>query len=218
MADIKDKIKKLLALAESPNENEAKSALLKARELMAKNKLSDADFGEEQKLEHITADDIKWTTDSGEIWLVDLCKTLAENYCCTSAWSTPKGTRTHTLVITGIGEDARICKEAIEYAVKFVRREITVIERRNPRNSKAAASSYAKGFVDGLVEAFEQQKDEHPEWGLVVVKPQEVQDYENNLGSKNVKTKKNEFDPLAYLRGQKDGLDFNIQKILGCAM
>lgn len=33
--NIKDKIAKLLALAESPNENEAKAALLKARELMA---------------------------------------------------------------------------------------------------------------------------------------------------------------------------------------
>ena len=40
MANIKDKIAKLLALAESPNEAEAKAALLKARELMAKNKLT----------------------------------------------------------------------------------------------------------------------------------------------------------------------------------
>ena len=38
MADIKDKIAKLLALAESPNEAEAKAALLKARELMARNR------------------------------------------------------------------------------------------------------------------------------------------------------------------------------------
>lgn len=35
MVDIKDKISKLLALADSPNENEARAALLKARELMA---------------------------------------------------------------------------------------------------------------------------------------------------------------------------------------
>ena len=33
--NIKDKIAKLLALAESPNENEAKAALLKARELLS---------------------------------------------------------------------------------------------------------------------------------------------------------------------------------------
>ena len=36
----KAKIKKLLALAESPVEAEAQAALLKAREMMAKHKLS----------------------------------------------------------------------------------------------------------------------------------------------------------------------------------
>ena len=37
--DIRDKIAKLLALADSPSEAEARAALLKARELMAKHKL-----------------------------------------------------------------------------------------------------------------------------------------------------------------------------------
>ena len=41
--DYKDKIRKLLALAESPNEHEAKAALLKARQLMAEHKLSEND-------------------------------------------------------------------------------------------------------------------------------------------------------------------------------
>ena len=48
MADIKDKIAKLLALAESPNEAEAKAALLKARELMAKNKLTPEECKEQK--------------------------------------------------------------------------------------------------------------------------------------------------------------------------
>ena len=42
MDDYKDKIRKLLALAQSPVEAEAKAALLKARELMAKHKLTEA--------------------------------------------------------------------------------------------------------------------------------------------------------------------------------
>ena len=41
--DIRDKIKKLLALATSPNENEAKSALLKAKKLMMDHKISEAE-------------------------------------------------------------------------------------------------------------------------------------------------------------------------------
>lgn len=44
--DYRGKIKKLLALAESPNEYEAKAALLKAKELMAEHKLSEIDVKE----------------------------------------------------------------------------------------------------------------------------------------------------------------------------
>ena len=43
--NIKERIAKLLALAESPNENEAKAALLKARALMVQHKLRPEDQG-----------------------------------------------------------------------------------------------------------------------------------------------------------------------------
>lgn len=217
MADIKEKIKKLLALAQSPNENEARDALLKARELMAKNKLSDVDFEDkkEAKLTTAVCDEIKWTTDSGEIWVCDICKTIADNYLCTAAWQTPRGTRTHVLVITGIGEDAELCKEVIKYAVGFVRGAIKALQRKNPSgDGKTIAKSYAQGFTLGLELAFEEQKEEHQEWGLVMVKPQEVKDYEDSLGSRSVRTKKTAFDPLAYLRGQNDGQNFNAQRVL----
>lgn len=42
--DYKDKIRKLLALAKSPEPEEAKFALLKARKLMAEHKLSERDL------------------------------------------------------------------------------------------------------------------------------------------------------------------------------
>lgn len=218
MVDIKDKIKKLLALAQSPNENEAKAALLKAKELMAKHKMSDADFEtEDHKLVHLTCDDVKWTTDSGDIWLTDLCKILADNYCCVASWSHMKGHRTYSLIITGMNDDAELCKEVVKYAVGFVNGAIKIMERRSRSDRRVVANSYAKGFIEGLQAAFEEQKQEHPEWGLVVVKPQEVIDHENSLGNRNVKTKKVEFDPLAYLRGQNDGMNFDIQKVLGVA-
>lgn len=53
MIDYKDKIRKLLALAESPEENEAKAALLKARKLMAEHKLREEDCKEPEKLKVI---------------------------------------------------------------------------------------------------------------------------------------------------------------------
>lgn len=49
--DYREKIKKLLALAESPNEHEAKAALLKAKELMAEHKLSELDVKDVGKKE-----------------------------------------------------------------------------------------------------------------------------------------------------------------------
>ena len=82
------------------------------------------------------------------------------------------------------------------------------------RKNRSASKSYAHGFISGLQAAFEKQKEEHQEWGLVVQKSQEVVDFENSLEVRNVKTKKESFDPLAYLRGQRDGEEFNARKVL----
>lgn len=214
--NIKEKIKKLLALSTSPNENEAQAALLKARELMAKNKLTEADFETREVKLTTLQSGIKWTTDSGNIWMTRLCSLIADNYLCNASWRTPRGSRTHTLVITGMDEDAELCKVATEYAVDFVLSAIMRQQRRNPRkDEKTVANSYADGFILGLEMAFEdQQETNEQEWGLVMVKPQEVQDYEKNLRTRSVKTQKTDFDPLAYLRGQNDGMNFNTRKVL----
>lgn len=217
MASVKEKIQKLLALAQSPNENEAKAALLKAKELMAKNKLTEADFEDLQKqeLKSFMCEDVVWTTDSGRIWMVSLANLICNEYLCVAAWSTKRGSRTHTLVITGMEEDLEICKSVIGYAVGFVEGRIKYLQRKfKMQDPKAVANSYARGFILGLDMAFEEQKTEHPEWGLVVVKPEEVKSYEENLGSKSVKTKESNFDPLAYMKGQTDGQNFNKQKAI----
>lgn len=215
--DIKDKIRKLLALGTSPNENEAKTALLKAREMMAKHKLTEADFQnpDSNKLVHLTVEKVKWTTDSGNIWMVNVAQVLCSNYMCVAAWETPRGSRTHTLQVTGLGEDAELCKTVVEYAIGFMLNAIKVLQRKNPRQDpRAIAKSYADGFVMGLEMAFEDQTEEHPEWGLVVVMPEKVKKFEEGLKSKNVKTKRVDMDPLAYLKGQNDGMNFNPKRVL----
>ena len=80
MASVREKIEKLLALATSPNENEARAALLKAKELMAKNKLTEADFedAKKQKLKTFKCEDVTWTTDSGRVWMTRLCKLICD--------------------------------------------------------------------------------------------------------------------------------------------
>lgn len=216
--DIRDKIKKLLALATSSNENEAKSALLKAKKLMMDHKISEAEMQDlnEQELVHLQCDNIRWTTDSGEIWVTNLADLIADNHLCSCSWLTRKGTRTHTLHIHGLGTDVELCKSVIEYAVGFVRSRIKIEQRRRvTSNPKSVAASYAKGFILGMELMYDEQKDEHPEWGLVVSKPQEVEEFMKSLGKKSVRTRQTEFDPLAYLKGQNDGRQFSTRRVLG---
>lgn len=215
--DIRDKIKKLLALGTSPNENEAKAALLKAKRLMIEHKISEAEVQdlEKQELIHLQCDDIRWTTDSGEIWVAELVDLIAENHLCSCSWLTPKGKRTHILHIHGLGSDVELCKSVIEYAVGFVRSRIKIEQRRRVTSDpRSVAASYAKGFILGMNLMYEEQKDEHPEWGLVVSKPQQVDEYIKSLGRKTVTTKQTTFDPLAYMVGQNDGRKFNAQRVL----
>lgn len=217
MENIREKIKKLLALAQSPNEHEAKAALLKAKELMFKNKLTEDDFEDRKAdtLKSFECEDVTWTTDSGRIWMVKLCEVLCDNYCCNAAWRTRKGTRTHTLVITGMETDLEVCKAVVGYAVGFVEGKIEYLVRKYRNMSeKVAANSYAQGFIFGLEMAYEDQKDEHPEWGLVVVKSDELKDYENNLKSRSVKSRATEFSPLAHAVGMNDGTNFKPQNVL----
>lgn len=81
MADYKDKIRKLLALAQSPEEAEAKAALLRARELMAQHKLTEADLEEAKKQ---AVRDVKTDITCSkrrDPWIVGLSAVIGEHYC-----------------------------------------------------------------------------------------------------------------------------------------
>ena len=221
MSDIKDRIKKLLALGQSPNENEARDALLKARDLMMKYKISETEFEEKKdaKMEHLLCREISWTTDGGRVWMTDLCNLIANKYLCVAAWHTPHGTRTHTLMLTGLEDDVHVCKEVMKYAVGFVNSAaIRLTVGKTAEQSKVVINSYARGFIMGLEMAFEDQEEAHEEWSLAIIKPQEVKAYEDTLGTRSVRTRKTNVDPLAYIKGQKDGQNFNTKSVLtaGC--
>lgn len=168
MADIKDKIAKLLALAESPNEAEAKAALLKARELMAKNKLTPEEC-KEQKNQKLVKDftDIQCTAMTNP-WAASLSAVIADNYCCRAISRKRKGYKTATVGFIGLEDDFEICKKIFLYAynciVSTCKREI----ERNPWDDRGtyrkAVNAYGWGFCEGLRDAFEAQKEEHQEW------------------------------------------------------
>lgn len=215
--DIKDKIRKLLALGTSPNENEAKAALLKAKKLMIDNKLTEEDFQEKSlELVHLHSEEVAWTTDSGDVWIVDLANLLANNYLCAVSWVTPHKTRTHKLSVNGLENDAKICMSAIEYAVGFVRGQIKIQQRKYKiLDGRTVAKSYADGFILGMEIAFDEQKEKNPEWALVEVKPEKVQEYQDSLSVKSIRTKQTSIDPTVRAKGINDGMEFNQRKVIG---
>lgn len=79
--DYKEKIRKLLALAESPNEHEARAALLKARQLMAEHKLTETEVKdvEKQQVKDVRTDIT--CSKRRDPWIVSLSAIIGENYC-----------------------------------------------------------------------------------------------------------------------------------------
>lgn len=121
MVDYKEKIRKLLALAESPVEAEARAALLKARQLMAEHKLTERECREAEKqavkdvLTDITCSKRR------EPWIVPLSATIGESYCCKGYRKRYYGQQTQHVGFIGLEDDVEICTAVFKYAVDCIR-------------------------------------------------------------------------------------------------
>ena len=176
MADYRVKIRKLLALAEfNSNENEAKAALLKAKELMAEHKLTEEELADIGKREVKVVRTGYVYTVRGEWWMGMLSCIIGENYCCQSAnVKYRKGAQKREVEFIGLEGDIDLCVTVFKYAVDSARK---LAKAYAPKDHHARAS-YAYGFTDGIRRAFEEQKQQKEEgWGLVMVIPKEVKDY-----------------------------------------
>jgi len=188
MADYKEKIKKLLALAESPNENEAKAALLKAKQLMAEYKIAEIDLVDIEKKKVKTIVTEYSYTKRGEYWMAGMSNIIAANYCCRSARRIRSGAQKGTIIFVGLEDDVDLCAMVFAYAVDSARalakKYIVDISKQyifglssGEKNQKM--NSYILGFSKGVEEAFREQQARTPDesqWGLVMVVPKEVND------------------------------------------
>lgn len=218
MADYKEKIRKLLALAESPVEAEAKAALLKARQLMAEHKLTERDCkeAEKQAVKDIRTDIT--CSKRREPWIIPLSATIGENYCCKGYRNRRYGEQTNTVGFIGLEDDVEICVEIFKYAVDCIRAGVKNIKREYAdytayysKSIKQECDSCGYGFVLGIQEAFKQQEEENrQEWGLVLVMPVEVKEASKHLGHEHFKSRAEEnISPGAYRQGYADGKEFD---------
>lgn len=178
--DIKVKIANLLSLASSPEPEEAKAALLKARELMAKHKLTPEEC-REHGAESVRREVLPITcTAMTNSWAVALAVVIARHYCCEAFRSKVKKKKLVSVGLTGLEDDFQVCRSVIlcahEHVMAYCRYDI----RRKPGEPakvyREKCNAYGWGFVSGLNAAFKQQDAEHQEWGLVLAVPQIVHD------------------------------------------
>ena len=225
-ADYKEKIKKLLALAESPNEHEAKAALLKARQLMAEHKITELELKdvEKQKVVDIRTDIT--CSKRRNPWILNLSAVIGENYCCKGYRTHRHGEQTQYIGFIGLEDDAEICIAVFNYAVDCILAEIGCIKKENQcyysSYVKKLCDSYGYGFTVGIEAAFEEQQETNEDrWGLVLVMPQEVLDASQHLDHKEFHSRAEEtIAASAYTKGYNHGKEFDPTKRLkgDCAL
>lgn len=185
--DYKDKIRKLLALAKSPEPEEAKLALLKARKLMAEHKLTERDL-EERNTTVIKRAIGETFSKKANSWMDPLSVIIGENYCCSAfrCKISAKTTVWHVGFI-GLEGDFEICVKIFRYAVRCVKSEQKKLRNQHrdyytPQEIAKICDSYGYGFARGVYEAFTRQNEENQEYGLVLKVPKEVKDELEKIG------------------------------------
>lgn len=214
--DVKEKIAKLLALAKSPNEHEAKQAMLKARELMALHKLREDECVPEKNKKLVNRGIGIYCTKRLNSWMVPLSAVIAKNYCC-SAWrNRHKHAQKVEIGFIGFEDDFEICRIIFTYAVDCILSRCQKIrdeckEIYVPQYISKLTDAYGYGFKNGVLEAFATQQAAHADWGLVLVVPAEVQSEADKM--KTTVFQEADFgnpDKLKYARaGYLDGTEFD---------
>lgn len=214
---IKDKIAKLLALADSPNEHEAKAAMLKARQLMAEHKLRPEEIGQSEKTAVRQGGVGVFCTKMTDPWASTLSGIIGPHYCCKAIRYTRKGKKTVQIGFVGLEDDYEICKRIYLYAYDCIQaknRALRAARRHEDWSGKELrkmCNAYGWGFCTGLAAAFQKQQEEHQEWGLVMIVPQAVEDATAHMSKPSVYTKmkldgwRNRYASAGY----QDGLKFD---------
>ena len=183
MSTIKEKITKLLALAQSPEPEEAKAALLRARELMAKHKLRPEDVDAPEANGVLKALVDVTCTKMTDPWAVQLAAVIAERYCCVAYHTRGVGKKTSTIGFMGLPDDLDVCKEIYLYAYSCVKSRCAEIKREHRSEAggviRELCNTYGWAFCRGLEDAYNEQAEEHQDWGLIMAVPQTVRDAAN---------------------------------------
>lgn len=212
MADVKEKITMLLNLASNnPSENEARAALLKARELMAKHKLRPEECQKTDTVKVIRELLNVSCTAMTNPWACALSAVIAEHYCCCSYRTHQRGCRTQVIGLVGLEDDFEIAKRIFLYAYDCVTSACKNQIKRDPCDLpgtyRERCNAYGWGFVQGVDRAFREQDEQNQEWSLVLAVPQAVTDSMADMGKESsygkIKGDHSDYRAMGYQDGKK---------------
>ncbi|MCM1235320.1 MAG: DUF2786 domain-containing protein [Ruminococcus flavefaciens] len=178
-----DKIEKLISLAGSSNENEARAAMMKARELMAKYEIKREQLKSQEEERPVMG----FTSGSfRDEWIQMVSGVIADNFRCRRIAISRVGSGgAFRIRFYGYEEDAEICINIFNYAVKVIRKRFGVLRAIYAEAKREFGNrekiNYVLGFCHGLEKNFEEQKNQSQSFALALVTPKAVNDFVNAL-------------------------------------
>lgn len=150
---IAEKVKKLLALAESDNPHEAAAAAGAAERLMQEHRLTQADLGDAGSEAEILPVDFEHMKGGLLPWKAVLCNEIARMHGCACLVRTPYGhKRNATIVVFGVPSDV----EAVRTLYAWTSGETDRLVRKMGRGrDRRWQTSYRLGCVTGITDAME---------------------------------------------------------------
>lgn len=216
--DVILRIQKLLALSESPNENESRVAMLKAQELLFKYKLSIQDIEDSKYDKDCIVKEVTDITFTKAKWKGILAETIARNFYCSVYFLR---VRTNRVVFIGKKEDVYVCRLVYNYAIDCIYSKVKYMQciyKREGKSIKGLETDYALGFIKGLRSSFCKQKLSNKELALSIIgsgKLDRIKSLINAKRSINMNSKLSGFYN-EFKQGQNDGENFNISNRIDC--
>jgi hypothetical protein len=211
-----EKIKKLLALANSTNEHEAALAASHAQRLLSEHNLAMADILSEHKPQ--SADRVETAVSkSMPKWQRHLSAGVCEAFDCQAIFSPALG----KLTFIGIGADVQIASYTFSYLDRTIRRLCSsymkhhVAATVSGRQRELVRQSYYLGAVSTITRRLTEQKVQTPitPGALVPVKKSLIKRAMAEMGpTRTVRSRRSYINSSAYLKGQEDGHQVGINK------
>lgn len=201
LESVKRRVKKLLALSKSPNENEAAAALRKANELMADYKLTAEQFSDYTKAK------VKGTKRFIR-WRVVLANAV-ENLYATYHYTDHEG----NIVFIGEELDVFMSTEMYKYLVKTIDRMAKQNIRKNAKYKyrQSYRAGIANRLYDRMYELGQQCSWRNPK-ELKAQKKQIAEFVEKQVAIETSKKKFEKANPLAFSKGNNDANGINLSR------